>query len=164
MARKPRIHFAGALYHVICRGNQGQSIFKNDRDPERYLGDDEFVEGVEQQESNRAERQIVEISWAEIRDRVYKQFGLPASAVLHRGRAREVVRVRRVMASLGRELGGLTNHALAKELQLEAMVLSRDLGKLAEELPSNPELRGVVETLCDSLRKGRRLKRSIRFA
>ena len=106
----------------------------------------------------------MEISWAEIRDRVYKQFGLPASAVLHRGRAREVVRVRRVMASLGRELGGLTNHALAKELQLEAMVLSRDLGKLAEELPSNPKLRRVVETHCDSLRKGRRLKRSIRFA
>ncbi len=23
MARKPRVHFAGALYHVMCRGNQG---------------------------------------------------------------------------------------------------------------------------------------------
>jgi len=60
------------------------------------------------------------------------------------------------MAWLGRELGGLTNQALA--------VLSRGLGKLAEEIASNPELRGVVETLCENLRKGRRLKRSIRFA
>jgi hypothetical protein len=32
-------------------------------------------------------------------------------------------------------------------------VLSR--GKLAEELASNPELRGVVEHLYDSLRKGK---------
>lgn len=33
MARKPRIHFPGACYHVILRGNGGQDIFfeKNDR-------------------------------------------------------------------------------------------------------------------------------------
>ena len=27
MARKPRIHFPGALYHVIFRGNAGQQVF-----------------------------------------------------------------------------------------------------------------------------------------
>jgi len=32
MARKPRVNFAGAVYHVMCRGNQGQSIFKDDPD------------------------------------------------------------------------------------------------------------------------------------
>jgi len=37
MARKPRVHFAGALYHVMVRGNQGQAIFNDDRDRERYL-------------------------------------------------------------------------------------------------------------------------------
>src|SRR6266478_628850 len=42
--------------------------------------------------------------------------------------------------------------------------LSRGLGKLAEVLASKPQLHGVVERLYDSLRKGRRLKRSIRFA
>ena len=131
---------------------------------QRYLGDDGFVERVEEREPEREERQIVEISWAEIKDRVCKQFGLPASAVLHRGRAREIVRVRRVMAWVGRELGGFTNQTLAKELQQEPAVLSRGLGKLAEELASKPELCGVVETLCDNLRKGRRLKRSLRFA
>ena len=33
MARKPRIHYPGAFYHVILRGNGGQDIFfsKNDR-------------------------------------------------------------------------------------------------------------------------------------
>lgn len=32
MARKPRIHFPGACYHVILRGNGGQDIFFNDED------------------------------------------------------------------------------------------------------------------------------------
>ena len=37
MARKPRVHFAGALYHVMSRGNQVQLIFKDDRDRQHYL-------------------------------------------------------------------------------------------------------------------------------
>ncbi len=37
MARKPRIEFEGALYHVITRGNQKQQIFRGREDYERYL-------------------------------------------------------------------------------------------------------------------------------
>jgi REP element-mobilizing transposase RayT len=37
MARRPRIEFAGAFYHVICRGNQRQRIFRDDQDRKKYL-------------------------------------------------------------------------------------------------------------------------------
>ena len=37
MARKPRVHFSGALYHVIARGNQRQDIFLDDADFQTYL-------------------------------------------------------------------------------------------------------------------------------
>jgi REP element-mobilizing transposase RayT len=37
MARKPRVEYAGAFYHVICRGNQRQAIFRRDADREYYL-------------------------------------------------------------------------------------------------------------------------------
>ncbi len=37
MARKPRIHFPGALYHVIARGNQKQKIFLDVQDYKTYL-------------------------------------------------------------------------------------------------------------------------------
>jgi len=37
MARKPRIHFPGALYHVISRGNRRQGIFLDKKDWERFL-------------------------------------------------------------------------------------------------------------------------------
>jgi REP element-mobilizing transposase RayT len=36
MARKPRLHFPGALYHVILRGNAQQSVFFEDRDRYRF--------------------------------------------------------------------------------------------------------------------------------
>lgn len=45
MARKPRIHYPGAVYHVILRGNSGDPIFFEDRDQFRfYLFMQEVVE------------------------------------------------------------------------------------------------------------------------
>ena len=37
MARKPRVHFPGAFYHVISRGNQRQDIFLDDKDLKAFL-------------------------------------------------------------------------------------------------------------------------------
>jgi REP element-mobilizing transposase RayT len=37
MARKPRIEYEGAFYHVIIRGNQKQKIFRDKYDFARYL-------------------------------------------------------------------------------------------------------------------------------
>jgi REP element-mobilizing transposase RayT len=36
MARKPRIHIAGGLYHVILRGNGGQPVFLTEEDRYRF--------------------------------------------------------------------------------------------------------------------------------
>ena len=36
MARKPRVHFPAALYHVMLRGNGGQDIFFEDADRYRF--------------------------------------------------------------------------------------------------------------------------------
>jgi len=37
MARRPRIHFTGALYHVISRGNRRQGVFRDEKDLKRFL-------------------------------------------------------------------------------------------------------------------------------
>ena len=37
MARPLRIEYPGAVYHVVCRGNNRQNVFKDDRDRNRYL-------------------------------------------------------------------------------------------------------------------------------
>ena len=38
MARKPRIEFPGAFYHIIVRGNNRQKIFADDEDYKYFLG------------------------------------------------------------------------------------------------------------------------------
>jgi putative transposase len=37
MARRPRIHYPGGLYHVIARGNRGFKVFRRDQDYRLYL-------------------------------------------------------------------------------------------------------------------------------
>ena len=37
MPRKPRIQYAGAIYHVMSRGNRGGAIFEDDTDREMFL-------------------------------------------------------------------------------------------------------------------------------
>jgi putative transposase len=37
MARRPRIHYPGGLYHVIARGNRGLKVFRRDEDYKLYL-------------------------------------------------------------------------------------------------------------------------------
>jgi REP element-mobilizing transposase RayT len=37
MARPIRIEYPGAVYHVICRGNNRQAIYRDDDDRRRYL-------------------------------------------------------------------------------------------------------------------------------
>jgi len=36
IARRPRVHFPGALYHVISRGNQRQKVYKDEHDYRRF--------------------------------------------------------------------------------------------------------------------------------
>ena len=38
MARRVRIEYAGAAYHVMARGNQGRPIYEDDRD-RKVFGD-----------------------------------------------------------------------------------------------------------------------------
>ena len=37
MARPPRVEYPGAYYHVVCRGNNQENIYKNDRDKEKFI-------------------------------------------------------------------------------------------------------------------------------
>ena len=37
MVRKPRIEFAGAVYHVISHGDRGEAIFQDDEDRRLFL-------------------------------------------------------------------------------------------------------------------------------
>jgi hypothetical protein len=38
MARKIRLEYAGAVYHLMARGNQGRRIYGNDQDRKVWPG------------------------------------------------------------------------------------------------------------------------------
>ena len=45
MARQIRVEYAGAVYHVMARGNQGRRIYADDPDRKRWL--ETLAEGCE---------------------------------------------------------------------------------------------------------------------
>lgn len=157
---------AVAAYERFVRGGfrEGHRMDLYEVVDQRYLGDEAFVERVEHRVLEREPPQVVEVGWAEVREGVCRQLGISAPAVFHRGRGRESARIKRVMAWVGREVGGFTNQEMAKHLGQDPAVLSRGLGKLAEELGKDRDFQRVVENLCNALRKGRPRKRSIRSA
>jgi len=48
MTRPKRINLAGLIYHVICRADQDDVVFTNDKDKERFL---EYSEKVKRDRS-----------------------------------------------------------------------------------------------------------------
>lgn len=46
MPRKPRIEYEGAFYHVISRGNRGESVFLDDKDKVRFLNKLQDYKGI----------------------------------------------------------------------------------------------------------------------
>ena len=57
MARKPRVHFTGALYHVMCRGNQGQAILFRCR-PASLIDLRDFKKGIAADEIEELSQEI----------------------------------------------------------------------------------------------------------
>ena len=129
-----------------------------------YLGDEQFVETVEERVSDLEPTSAVVLPWSEVKEAVCEYFDLPPSVALQRGRGRKNAKAKRVMAWIAREVGGFTNRETAKLLRQDPAALSRGIIKLADEFSKNSELRRDVEKLCETLRRGHKAKRSIRHA
>jgi hypothetical protein len=76
MARKPRVHFAGARYHVMSRGNQGQSIFRDDRDRERDL------EFLKESQARFGHRLYACKTWGQVLNRESRAWSNPYQPVM----------------------------------------------------------------------------------
>lgn len=131
---------------------------------QRYLGNEAFVEEVAGRVKDEKPLRAVEIGWREIYEAVSKQFGVPPEVALDRGRERKGVRIKRVMAWVGREVGELTLQAMAEALRQDPGGLSRGLRKFAGEMERDQDLQKTVRILCETLRTGRRFKKSISHA
>jgi len=83
---------------------------------------------------------------------------------MDRGKERGAVRIKRVMARVGREVGGLKNREMAQALRHDPGSLSRGVRKLVEEREKDRDLVTSVQVLCETMRRGRPFKMTMRQA
>jgi len=107
---------------------------------QRYLGDEAFVQEVTGRFKNEEPPHAVAVTWEEICTGVLKQCGVSAGAVRDRGTARGAVRIKRVMAWVGSEVGGLTNREMAQALRQDPGSVSRGVRKLVDEMEKDRDL------------------------
>jgi len=78
MARRPRVEYPGALYHVITRGNQRQKIFYDDGDRRKYL---EILSRLKQAHSFRVHAYVLMLNHVHL---LLETSEVPLSRVMQR--------------------------------------------------------------------------------
>ncbi|MFZ5645381.1 MAG: transposase [Bacillota bacterium] len=147
MARKPRVQYPGAFYHIIVRGNQRQNIFLDDADRLEYIkrlkrykqkcgfvlyacktteqqivGDERFIDRVDR-ELKREEKLLRKITIKEIEQSVKEITGFGLSEMNSSKRSKELRIARGVLVAIAKRAGfSLT------ELQ---SVIGRDISVLS---------------------------------
>ena len=75
MARKPRIQYGGAIYHVMSRGDRREAIFGDDRDRQRLV----------QTLGEACQKTGWQVpAYADVRDRLLHPFTPPRSRIVRR--------------------------------------------------------------------------------
>ncbi len=138
MVRKPRVHFPGALYHAISRGNQGQMIFRDDDDRERYLED------------------IVKVACS--------QFNVPPKRVFQREKGREISQLRWLIGKVAIEETRYRLVEVARFLSRDPGVMSRGLRQLEERLQKDRDLQKRIGRIQARIREGRKPRIAKRHA
>jgi hypothetical protein len=131
---------------------------------QRYLGDDAFVQDVTGRFTNEEPPQAVAVTWEEICTGVLHQCGVSAGFVMDRGKERGAMRIKREITWVGREVGGVTNREMAQALRQDPGSVSRGVRKLVEEMERDRDLLKSVQVLCETMRRGRPFKKTIRQA
>ena len=123
---------------------------------QRYLGEEEFVERIEEQLSEAETEAPVRITMSEIVGEVGRGWDMAASEIHSKGRGRLEAMLRAVAAYVGREIGGMTLTKAAGYLRRDLATLSIGVRKLEQKMKEDPKLRQRVEGLIERLKQGRK--------
>ncbi|MDP3939055.1 MAG: transposase [Deltaproteobacteria bacterium] len=130
MARKPRVHAPGALYHVMLRGNAGADLFFSDRD--RVLLEGLIAEGVA-----RFAHRVHAYCWMTNHLHLAIQVGaVPLSKVIHN-------LAFRYAGWLNRQQGGV-GHVFQRRYEARLIDCNRYLLTLVRYIHQNPVKAGIA--------------------
>ena len=171
MARKPRLHADGALYHVMLRGNGGTDIFHHDDDRRRFEA--LVAEGVK-----RFEHLIHAYCWMTNHVHLAIQVGaIPLSTIIQnmafryarwlnrrqgrfgqvfQGRYKAILRARarQMVAHLTLSTRSATLTEVARRVRRDAATLSNGLRRFEARLSRDPVLRERVRALRERILRG----------
>ena len=158
MARRPRVHFPGALYHVMSRGNQRQKFTKTTRiiSGSRRCSADNFVEALCRSIDEQEPASPVKITMEEILRELARGTGMTIRGPLGKGRGRVESRLRTEAAYVGREVGVISLTEAAKYLGRDSSTMSLAVKRLEEEIATDSARQIEMERLCTRLQQGRR--------
>jgi len=128
---------------------------------QRYLGEEGFIERVEEEGERAAEAGAVRVTIGEVVEEVARQWRRDIAEVLGKGRGRETSKLRATAAYVGREVGGLKLTAMANYLRRDLATLSLGIKKLEQRMKGELELREQIKRLCEKVRRGRKRKYKI---
>ena len=126
MARKPRIHHPGGLYHVILRGNGGEDS--------RVLGDDNFMKKCLSDSKSLA----LQLTVYDIACRVCLEYDVDESMLRTKTQQRIVSEARAVVGWLAREMDCATLTEVGKFVNRDVGSISSAVRRLSERLQNTP--------------------------
>ena len=170
MARRPRVHIPGGVYHVMLRGNGGQGIFFLDEDRYRwYLLMEEGVERyghrihgfclmtnhvhlAVQVGAIPLSKIIQNLSFSVYPMRkVLESYRLTPAELAVRGRRRKPAEARGVIAALAVQRGVATLTAVARRYHRDVATLSEAVRRVQLRLNDSGAFRERYEKLADSI-------------
>jgi hypothetical protein len=158
MARRPRIHFAGALYHAINRGNRRQGIFRDEKDLKRFLY---FLSDSK----TRFASHLYVYALMKNHFHLLVQTGtVPLGRVMGIGedelhsmrRGREGAKGRGMVAYVARKISGYTVREIADHFRRSSVTVGEATMKVEEDLRKGRKFAKELKLLADDLVKGRR--------
>jgi hypothetical protein len=123
---------------------------------QRYLGEEEFVDRIEEQLSEAETEAPVRITMGEIVEGVARGWDMAVSEIETKGRGRLEAMLRGVAAYVGREIGGMTLTKAAGYLRRDLATLSIGVRALERKMKEDAKLRQRVESLIERLKQGRK--------
>jgi putative transposase len=121
-----------------------------------YLGEEDFVDRIEEQLSEVETEAPVRITMGEIVGEISRAWDIPADDIQSQHRGRQEAMLRVVSAYIGRQIGGMTLIKAAGHLRRDPATLSVGVRNLEQKMKEDPKLRQRVGSLCERLKQGRK--------
>ncbi|MBI4745480.1 MAG: transposase [Deltaproteobacteria bacterium] len=127
-----------------------------------YLGDDEFVEEIENRTKKTKERSLpVELAMDEVVQEVSRLYKVPPEEIKDRSRCREGARLRAVVVYAAMEAGGISMTEAARYLGRDPSTISIAVKQLKKAAIDDKTIDKRLSLILSRIRKGRKIKYQI---